>query len=657
MTATVVSSAAGALILVLVAAVPASPQSATPPRATASQPAARRIPVGTAVVSGTVVSTETGRPVRNVRITLNGTAGAPPAGRGVEPPTPQSPGPPTMSLSRTTFTDAQGQFTFARVAAGRYAVTASRDGYLATSYGRPRANGGAFPALEVAEGETRRIALALDRGGVIAGHLTDDDGEPVRNAQVQVWRRDRSNGIQRLQPQNSVSTNDRGAFRFFALPPGSYLVSATPRNSDGPATQLADILVVEEAIASGRVQAPAAAGAPAFVLAPAPVAIRDGSGPIAARALPNPAYLPVFYPGVLDPSAATTVQITGNGAHEGLDIPLQFARAAIVRGVIVPPPGQGGVVQVSLANMNPLAAASMFATGVNPEDGSFVFNNVAPGRYAVMAQSQEGATRVVDSGRVVLDGKPLPADMRVLVMRPSSGGLDERSRMWAMAEIVTTSEAIVDVQLSLSPARAVAGRVEFDMASPPDLERSPLTLTLQPVPDAITSRLNYSTSQVRVASDGTFIFQGVVPGRYLLRAPGNLQSVVLGGEDLLDLPLEVRGDRDITGLLVTATDKNSEITGTITSAAGEPAGNHLVLVAPVDDRYWVAGSRRIQLSTTGPYGRYTTRLPPGDYVIVALLDLDNGAQYDREFLASVVDAGAKVTLSEGGSVTKDLRIR
>ena len=128
------------------------------------QPVARQIPVGTAVISGVVISADTGSPVRNARVSLIGSAGVIPAGRGIEPPAPNNPQPPTLSISRTAYTDAQGQFAFARMAAGRYSVSVNRDGYLPWGSGQRRPNTGAFPTIELADGARRTLAISLSRG-------------------------------------------------------------------------------------------------------------------------------------------------------------------------------------------------------------------------------------------------------------------------------------------------------------------------------------------------------------------------------------------------------------------------------------------------------------------------------------------------------------
>jgi hypothetical protein len=80
-------------------------------------------------------------------------------------------------------------------------------------------------------------------------------------------------------------------------------------------------------------------------------------------------------------------------------------------------------------------------------------------------------------------------------------------------------------------------------------------------------------------------------------------------------------------------------------------------IAPADQQQWIPGSRRIVTATTGPYGRYTLRVPPGDYVVGPVGDIDNGAQYDPQVLNALLATGSHVTVTEGNSAQRDFRIR
>jgi uncharacterized protein (DUF2141 family) len=630
------------IFALLVGSIYATVAGQTPPRDPRPQPSGRQIPVGTAAITGVVLSADTGAPLRNARVTLNGTAGVIPAGRGVPPPTNSTPQPTTLPISRMVATDAQGRFTFARLAQGRYAVAVSRDGYLQASYGQRRPNAGAFQAIELADGEQRVISISLSRGGVIAGTVVDEYGEPTRNAQVQLWRIDATSGVKRLQQTNGVASNDRGVYRFFGLQPGTYLVSVFPRLNDVlPDLLMADQVAVERAVATGQVQTPASG--PAYVMAPA--------APQLQGRITMPQFLPVYFPGTFSPATAQPITITGSEEREGVDLTLLFSRAAVVRGSVSPPPPEGTSTMVSLLSTE-LLSGNIPSTGVNQTDGTFVLENVPPGRYTLLVFTRSGP-RTLDSARVLVDGKPLETGVRISVTGVPQNA-DAEQRLFAHASVVVSGDAPLDVALSLRPALTLSGTVHFDMAKTPAVGTAQ---QVQLVPLAGQQSQLAPGAQAAIRADGTFSVNGVLPGRYFLRVPWTMRSATVAGQDVLELPFDISGDRNVTGVEITVTDKTTEVSGTLTDAAGNPLGNRLVTIAPSDQQQWFPGTRRIAIATTGPYGRYTLRVPPGDYVVGPIADLENGSQYDPQVLGLLMATGSHVTVTEGDSAQRDFRIR
>ena len=606
----------------------------TPPR-DPRQEAGRQIPVGTAAISGVVLSAETGAPLRNARVTLSGTAGVIPAGRGMAPPTNSTPQPPTLSISRAVMTDAQGRFSFARLAQGRYAVDVNRDGYLPASYGQRRS--GRFPAIELADGEQRAIAMSLSRGGVIGGTIMDQYGEPAPNLQVQLWKIDSSIGVKRLLQVNSNQTNDRGAYRFFGLQAGNYLVAVYPRQNDTSDAFLAEIAAIEQAVATGRVQTPAAG--PAFVMMPPLVQPRGTAQ-----------YLPVYFPGTLSPMAAQVIPLNGSEERDGIDLTLAFARAATIKGTVSPPLPEGSSLSVTLTSIEALNTNTQ-GTSLNRDDNTFTISNVAPGRYTLLVQTRPG-TQLIDGARVMVDGKPVDAGIRVSLNIPSSVTEAER-RQFATTQVVVSDDTPLQVSLALRPALTISGTVHFDMAQVPALQAAQSRVQLTPVPGL----QNVPNVTATVGPDGAFTLTGVLPGRYFLRVPWTMQSATLSGQDLVELPFEVAGDRNITGVQITVTDKRTEVFGMLTDAAGNPLGNRLVAIAPLDQEQWIPGSRRIATASSGPYGRYTFNVPPGDYVVGPVDDLESGLQYDPQVLTQLATTGSRVTVTEGSTTQRDFRVR
>jgi hypothetical protein len=106
--------------------------------------------------------------------------------------------------SLTTITDEEGRFSFTRVSAGLYTVSASKGGYVFQA-------SGSEVTLRVDAGTpTEQIDLRLEKGGVITGNVIDESGEPVVLATVRAIKLGGSEG------------------RFPAASTRSQLLNATP---------------------------------------------------------------------------------------------------------------------------------------------------------------------------------------------------------------------------------------------------------------------------------------------------------------------------------------------------------------------------------------------------------------------------------------------
>jgi hypothetical protein len=160
-----------------------------------------------------------------------------------------------------------------------------------------------------------------------------------------------------------------------------------------------------------------------------------------------------------------------------------------------------------------------------------------------------------------------------------------------------------------------------------------------------------------VAADGTFTISGVPAGTYVIRASSSMESALLNGQDLLDFPLVIEGDRDVSGIVITIGDRRGELSGRLTDATGAGAPDYTIVAAAADRRYWLPGSRRIVTARPDLDGRYTLNgLPAGDYLVAAVTELETGQQFDPEFLDGLTKAAVRVTIARGGRQTQDLRI-
>ncbi len=181
------------------------------PAPTAAPPPASAAPSNSpGTVHGRVLAADTGAPLRGARVELRG------SGSAVTPP-----------LNRTAVTDRQGQYRFDDVPPGRYAISASRPGLVSMRAGQkhPLARSELWT---VTSSTTDRLDFVLPRGSVIAGRLTDTNGEPLPGIRMTTLKVAYSPNGERLFPFSplQVTTDDRGAFRVAGLGPGTYVLVA-----------------------------------------------------------------------------------------------------------------------------------------------------------------------------------------------------------------------------------------------------------------------------------------------------------------------------------------------------------------------------------------------------------------------------------------------
>ena len=166
---------------------------------------------GAAGVTGRVLDAETKQPIAGAQVSLI-LEGRPPTG----------PIAPTMAE-----TDASGIYRFANLAPGRYRIMARRVGYAVS------APPDVPQIVQVAAGQAQTAPdVLLGRGGVIAGRVLDQAGQPLVDARLMATRRmnvGRGQAPSLIPIGNGAQTNDLGEFRLHSLPAGEYFVQLIPR--------------------------------------------------------------------------------------------------------------------------------------------------------------------------------------------------------------------------------------------------------------------------------------------------------------------------------------------------------------------------------------------------------------------------------------------
>ena len=245
---------------------------------------------------------------------------------------------PNRSAIASAKTDYQGNYKLTNVPAGRYTISAVAPTMVAQS---DTPYGGPGKLVTLAEGETvEKIDFALVRGGVITGRITDADGAPVIEEQVQL------NPVGQPGPMRSsmmfnpfmMQTDDRGIYRIYGIPPGNYNVSVGVSKEGGFGSY---------------------GGARGY-------------------------FALTYYPSVTEQAKATAIEVKEGSEASNIDITLgRKEKTYVATGRVVDENGQP-VPNISIG-YSPLTKEGRtggFMTGM-PSDtqGRFRFEGLLPGRY------------------------------------------------------------------------------------------------------------------------------------------------------------------------------------------------------------------------------------------------------------------------------------
>jgi Carboxypeptidase regulatory-like domain len=302
---------------------------------------------GSFTISGIVRSATTGAPLDRAEVTLS-TAGE------------------EETQIAETITGEGGAFRFDRLAAGKYALAASRRGYIGGSY--QEHEGGYSTAIVTGPNlVSQGLRFNLFPIAVIGGAVTDDNGDPVPGAQVTLYRQQAQGGETKIVSADAEVTHDDGTYEFDRVRAGTYYigVSATPWYAFHPPARVAP----------------------------------DGT-PLPADQQPRSpldvAYPMTFYANATDSSSATPIQINP-GDHPELDLTMHAVPAVHLEIRAAKPDPHHGFSMPQLEQnifgeeqFQPPSHATIHMNG----DQMFVdLGGIAPGHYSLRDFGPNGPSR------------------------------------------------------------------------------------------------------------------------------------------------------------------------------------------------------------------------------------------------------------------------
>jgi hypothetical protein len=319
--------------------------------------------------------------------------------------------------------------------------------------------------------------------------------------------------------------------------------------------------------------------------------------------VPRLTYAPLFYPAAADPVSAAKVQASPGADISGVDFRMVPARGVTVRGHAGPSADRN--IQLSLTPKDPtLREFRTQGARVNSSTGEFQIQNVLPGSYDLVATAtDEGrsyfAKVSVEVGDVPLD----PIDLTLAVAPTVSGTISIEG----------------DTKVPMNNMHVMLNPLEFRamMVPPP---------------------------QAEVQSDGTFLVNSVMPGRWRLNVngmPGYVKSVQQGDQEVSPWDLEIGSSPSQLKILVGA--KYAKVEATL-SASTEGAGQigGILWAANGDPNFRQNFSINTQNSST-------LQVPPGKYHVCAFAAVQPGMLMQNGALRKALESHCEtVEAPEGG---------
>jgi 5-hydroxyisourate hydrolase-like protein (transthyretin family) len=566
-------------------------------------PSAQQAPSVRGSIQGIVKAPNAPDGVADAQITLTG------VGPGA--------GGPQNSLTKTT--DAGGRFSFADLPEGRYTIRAQREGYFPVAVNGvtpPPLAGAIATAVITKDAPNPQVTVPLVPGGIISGYIRDTQGKPASGVPVTVLRAAYQDGRRTLTAVSTSaninplgaehSTNDRGEYRIFWVPPGEYFVRTDVANN------------------------------------------------IVAFQQPKSSTVPLltYYPGTTDASRAVPVTVLPGQELPAIDFPIESAPAfsisgkvsVLVSGGLALPTGQNfrAVSSFFVVPQNatpgdrfPLTTNSKLVVGANAAsqtDFEFELRGIAPGAYYVYPLFLSGQPGNANSGggyyatRIAVDvfDKDVTGVTGVIQRNPDlkfhvtmQGNPPPNPRQ-------TQPQAAIRVQLRSQEA----------------------------LPPLVAGAL--STMQ-QAQSDGLITFPNLFPSKYKIvvpQVPGGyyIADIRQGSASLYnDALLSVTGEESAV-VELTLKAGGGSVQGAVRDKEGKPATASVVLVpSPPRRQNSLLYKRAIANPDTGQFA--LNGVAPGEYRLFAWQKAPAGAEENEEFLAKYQNRGQTVTVMGDGPIS------
>jgi len=499
---------------------------------------------------------------------------------------------------------ADGKFLLRDIEPGQYRVSVARNGYAQQWYGK-KLDVGQGTILDLQPGRpVKDLEFRLVQGGVVTGRIRDSVGEPLPSLEVALLKVGYGEtGKKVLRQGRSVTTDDRGEYRFFWIEPGRYYVRAAQRQEGYFGAAVVD------------------------------------------RFVPT-----VYYPGFVTPENATIIEVLPGSESSAIDIVVPQLSGHTVRGRVVDAstgkPPKAVSIQVGPRTTSGLALewepSGRGGARYNATTGTFEIRDVLPGVYWLNASVNVDFNAPISAERL--------ADVKTgddLWRTAFSNAVSAR------VPLEMRASDIDDVVVTLTKGVTIPVRVSVE-----GVEMSALK-------DFDSIRVNLSNAEESVWGEGTRTnaeglsrIEGVAPGEYKVNVDTGkvkelyVKDIRYGRGGGLDELVEI-SDQSASTLQVLLSPRSGQIEGNLVDTLSQPVSGGLVVLIP-DDR----DRRRLYKQVNADHnGHFVFKaVPPGGYKVFSWEALEYNAFHDSEVLSKYETQGRPVRMQESSKETVDLKV-
>jgi Carboxypeptidase regulatory-like domain len=526
------------------------------------------------VIAGVAVDERTGQPLANATISI------------------ASVNEREDALSAVTGRD--GAFRFERLAAGKYSLTGKRRGYPPQAFEQHENYSSAIAVGE--NQDATKLVFRMHPDASIRGKIVDESNEAVPNIEVRLFETMNDLGTRSTRMVRQTNSDDTGQYSFGHLEPGTYYVMAVGRPwYSGSSRHMGTIMRLQNQGAEVK-------------------ADPEHEQLIASEhAKLNLAYPLTLFDNVQDSTQASGIDLAP-GDRFTADFRLTTVPAATlhfsVPAMEQPPAGEA-------ENVEPRRMARFYRgrqiqlyirmfdgqmvhvnSGINQDERGGYISGIAPGRYVIKADGEDGHASLQD---VVISG-----DMDLPKVTAGNGATVKGKFVW-------------DGQ----PSRGFA--------------------------IMLTNTRNLRNYYMQPGENGEFeASESVLPGKYELAAGSAggdvyVKSVEIGGNVTTGSKVEISEASDVTMTVTLARG-----TGTIDGIAlldDKPKAGAMVVLVPAEG--WV-GTVRFRRDQSDSDGTFLLRnVIPGKYKVVALRDGWKLPWSDAKTMQGFLREGTPVQISAG----------